>query len=104
MLDSNYYLIWTDLGSITNRIYILFWVKMMKTKLFKSGNSLAIRVPKKFASLFSNNLAQINFMNHKLIIKPINEDWDEIFSKCYKRDFPAREAMNLVDRESLGLD
>jgi virulence-associated protein VagC len=76
----------------------------MKTKIFKSGNSLAIRIPKKFASLFIGNQAQINLKDHTLIIKPIDDNWEEIFSKCYEKDFPNREAMNFVDRESLCLN
>jgi len=50
---------------------------MIKTKVFKSGNSQAVRIPKKYRIKGSEVL--IKKEGKKLIIIPEEDKWDELF-------------------------
>lgn len=74
----------------------------MFTKVFKSGNSLAIRIPKEFAEFFSGTQVKIHKgKNNTIVLEKVNDDWSEIFAKCYEPDFPAREEINFALRDEL---
>ena len=60
----------------------------MLAKTFKSGNSMALRIPKKLAVFFEGGDVDITQKNNIIILKKINHDWDNIFSSCYQPDFP----------------
>ncbi len=50
---------------------------MKKTKIFKSGNSLAVRLPKGYQ--LDTGEVYITKQNNKLIIFPKKEKWDVLF-------------------------
>jgi len=50
---------------------------MKKTKVFKSGNSLAVRLPKDYQ--INSKEVYITKRDNKLIIFPVKEKWDILF-------------------------
>ncbi len=50
---------------------------MKKTKIFKSGNSLAVRLPKDYQ--IDTEEVYITKQDNKLIIFPAKEKWDVLF-------------------------
>ena len=75
---------------------------VMIAKLFKSGNSLALRLPKELAEFFDGGEVEIHKgKNNTLVIEKLNTNWQDIFSKCYTPDFPEREEVNFSPREEL---
>ena len=50
---------------------------MKKAKVFKSGNSIAVRIPKEFG--LKEGEVWIKKEGKKIIIIPIEEKWDRIF-------------------------
>lgn len=74
---------------------------LMHTKKFKSGNSLAVRIPHALAAFFSGSDFEIYQKNNHVIIEKKNKTWDEIFTECYNPDFPEKELMVFSDREAL---
>lgn len=71
-------------------------------KIFKSGNSLALRLPKELADFFNGSEVEIHKgKNNTLVIEKLNTNWQDIFSKCYTPDFPEREEVNFSPREEL---
>ena len=57
---------------------------METAKLFKNGNSQAVRLPKKFR--FSGNEVRIFKKGHQVILEPIDETWYSMFDAL--KDFP----------------
>jgi len=57
---------------------------METAKLFKNGNSQAVRLPKKFR--FSGSEVRIFKNGHQVILEPIDETWDSMFDAL--KDFP----------------
>ena len=57
---------------------------METAKLFKNGNSQAVRLPKRFR--FSGNEVKIFKKGHQVILEPIDETWDSMFDAL--KDFP----------------
>ena len=55
---------------------------MKKTKIFKSGNSFAIRIPKDY--LINAENVYITKHNNKLVIFPKKEKWDVLFELLEK--------------------
>jgi antitoxin VapB len=61
----------------------------MKTaKVFKSGNSQAVRLPKEFQ--FEENEVLIERKGDTLILMPLRKTWKEYFknAKRFSKDFP----------------
>jgi antitoxin VapB len=61
----------------------------MKTaKVFKSGNSQAVRLPKEFQ--FKENEVLIEQKGDTLILMPLRKTWKEYFkrAKRFSKDFP----------------
>jgi antitoxin VapB len=52
----------------------------VKTKIFKSNRSQAIRLPKKVAFPESVEDVEVTAIGNKRIIAPANQSWDEWFS------------------------
>ena len=52
----------------------------VKTKIFKSNRSQAIRLPKKVAFPESVEDVEITAIGNKRIISPANQSWDEWFN------------------------
>jgi antitoxin VapB len=52
----------------------------VKTKIFKSNTSQAIRLPKKVAFPESIKDVEITAIGNKRIIAPANQSWDEWFN------------------------
>ncbi|WP_457680185.1 antitoxin, partial [Thermovibrio sp.] len=52
---------------------------MKKTKVFKSGNSLAVRLPKEFA--VSQKELCITKVGSRIILFPPDKKWDAIFEE-----------------------
>ncbi len=52
----------------------------VKTKIFKSNRSQAIRLPKKVAFPESIKDVEITAIGNKRIIAPANQSWDEWFN------------------------
>lgn len=73
----------------------------MHTKKFKSGNSLAVRIPHELAEFFQGDNFKIFLKNNQIIIEKDIKDWEEIFNICYNPDFPEREKMQFMEREEL---
>ena len=57
---------------------------METAKLFKNGNSQAVRLPKKFR--FPGNEVRIFKNGHQVILEPMDETWDSLFEAL--DDFP----------------
>jgi len=60
---------------------------MRKTKIFKSGNSLAVRIPKEYK--LEANEVYIDKQDDKLIIFPVEDKWDmfeELLSQFTEED------------------
>lgn len=76
----------------------------MHTKKFKSGNSLAIRIPHELASFFQGHSFKIFRKKNQIIIENEPKEWIEIFDACYNPDFPEREKMKFAKREKLWLN
>ena len=65
----------------------------MITRIFKSGNSQAVRIPKQYR--FKNKKAFIRKEKNRIIITPVENQWDELFEELEKlnqKDF-------LIDRK-----
>jgi antitoxin VapB len=52
----------------------------VKTKIFKSNRSQAIRLPKKVAFPESVEHVEVTAIGNKRIISPANQSWDEWFN------------------------
>ena len=76
---------------------------METAKLFKNGNSQAVRLPKKFR--FQGNEVKIYKKGHQVIMEPIEVSWDEWFDslKEFPEDFmkDGRNQPAIQKRESL---
>lgn len=57
---------------------------METAKLFKNGNSQAVRLPKKYR--FQGNKVKIFKKGHQVILEAIDETWDSLFDAL--NDFP----------------
>ena len=57
---------------------------METAKLFKNGNSQAVRLPKKFR--FPGNEVRIFKNGHQVILEPMDKTLDSLFEALY--DFP----------------
>lgn len=74
----------------------------MFAKIFKSGNSLALRIPKEFAEFFNGTDVKIHKgKNNTIVLEKVNADWSDIFNKCYAPDFPEREEIDFAKRDEL---
>lgn len=74
----------------------------MFTKVFKSGNSLALRIPKEFAEFFSGSEVKIHKgKNNTIVLEKVSNNWQDIFAKCYAPEFPEREEFSFSAREEL---
>ena len=74
---------------------------MKTTKLFKSGNSQAVRLPKEFR--FKNNEVFIKKTGNIVILMPVNNAWDSLFMSLdkFSEDFMAsREQPDAQVREA----
>ena len=75
---------------------------MKTTKLFKSGNSQAVRLPKEFR--FKNNEVFIKKVGSAVILMPVKNAWDSLFKSLNKfsEDFMvSREQPETQKRERL---
>ncbi len=52
---------------------------MRKTKVFKSGNSYAVRLPKEFR--FNCDTVYIKKEGNRIVLIPPNNKWDNLFDK-----------------------
>ena len=52
---------------------------MQKTKVFKSGNSYAVRLPKEFR--FNCDTVYIRKEGNRIVLIPPDNKWDDLFSK-----------------------
>jgi virulence-associated protein VagC len=73
----------------------------MFARVFKSGNSLALRIPKEFAGFFKGHNVKIIKKHDSLVIEHVENSWDDIFNNCYNPDFPERSDFHFKERESL---
>ena len=74
---------------------------MHSGKIFKNGNSLAIRLPKSLdIDIEKGDDVKITIDNGKIIICPINESWKDFFANKSK----AEENFMDFDREDLPQD
>ena len=75
---------------------------MKTTKLFKSGNSQAVRLPKEFR--FKNNEVFIKKAGSTVILMPVKNAWDSLFKSLdkFSKDFMvSREQPETQVREVL---
>ena len=75
---------------------------MKTTKLFKSGNSQAVRLPKEFR--FKDNEVFIKKVGSAVILMPVKNAWDSLFKSLNKfsEDFMvSREQPETQTRERL---
>lgn len=73
---------------------------MKTTKLFKSGNSQAVRLPKEFR--FKNNEVFIKKVGSAVILMPVKNAWDSLFKSLdkFSEDFMvSREQPEAQTRE-----
>ncbi len=56
----------------------------MITRVFKSGNSQAVRIPKKYR--LKGTKTFIRKEKNKIIITPVENQWDELFEELEKLD------------------
>ena len=77
-------------------MYIHTWRNDMQTKIFKSGNSQAIRIPKDMA--FSSKDVEIHKYGNALIVTEIPNDWDKMFEglKLFSDDFMSSSRKDLL--------
>jgi antitoxin VapB len=63
---------------------------MATAKVFRSGNSQAVRLPKEFQ--IDANEVEISKRGDEIILRPKPKSWDEYFrhSKRFTEDFPDR--------------
>ncbi len=63
---------------------------MRRAKVFKSGNSQAVRLPKKFQ--IDAREVNIIMQNGDLILRPVRKTWKDYFehSRRFSEDFPER--------------
>ena len=52
---------------------------MHKTKVFKSGNSYAVRLPKEFR--LNCDTVYIKKEGNRIVLIPLNNKWDNLFDK-----------------------
>jgi antitoxin VapB len=65
----------------------------MKTIIFQSGNSQAVRIPREFR--LKNKVADISRCGDKLIIREKNDlTWNEIFAMLCDSDFSLERSDN----------
>ena len=74
---------------------------LMHTKKFKSGNSLAVRIPQRLTPFFSGNKFKIYQKNNKIIIEKEDKTWSTIFNECFNPNLPEKEDMVFIEREVL---
>lgn len=75
---------------------------MKTTKLFKNGNSQAVRLPKEFR--FKNNEVFIKKVGRAVILTPVKNAWDSLFKSLdkFSEDFMvSREQPETQMREAL---
>jgi antitoxin VapB len=51
---------------------------MNRARVFKSGNSQAIRLPKKFR--FKGKEVAVFFLGQSIVLQPINETWKDVYN------------------------
>lgn len=80
-------------------VVYIYWGLGMKAKVFKSGNSLAIRLPKAF-NLTKDCELDIKQINNSIVLTPANSNWDSLFSAIdsFKGEIK-RDELILQDRE-----
>jgi antitoxin VapB len=74
----------------------------MLTKLFKSGNSQAVRIPKEMQ--FKVKEVDINRIGNSIVITELHDNWDNVFKSLDPaHDFfdSGRDQPKLDERESL---
>lgn len=77
---------------------------MLYTRVFKSGNSLAVRIPRELAFLDPSQEVQIERIGDSLVLRPVQEqtlaDLPAIFASFSKEFMAAgREADDQAERE-----
>ena len=84
-------------------IYILFEHAMKIAKLFKNGDSQAVRLPKEFR--FAGSEVLIKRTGSAVVLLPKSKSWDMLLSSLgqFSEDFmERREQPGQQDREDLG--
>jgi antitoxin VapB len=73
-------------------------------KLFKSGRSQAVRLPKEFR--FEGKEVRIRRHGNGVLLEPIEIDLDAVFAKIdsYGVDFPEREPQPPMQERDFGFD
>ena len=74
----------------------------MQAKLFKNGQSQAVRLPKQFR--FEGTAVSIQKIGESVVLSPIQEGWDSFFEAAgdFSSDFMAeREQGGQAEREGL---
>ena len=56
-------------------MYIFSWENVMTTKVFQTGNSLAVRLPKAL-NVVKNCEFSIRLVDKNIILTPINSSWN----------------------------
>jgi antitoxin VapB len=76
---------------------------MIKAKIFKNGQSQAVRLPKCFR--LEGSEVSVTRLGTGIILQPIISSWKDVFSKMNKivsdELLTDREDMPLIDKESL---
>lgn len=74
----------------------------MQAKLFKNGQSQAVRLPKQFR--FEGNAVSIQKIGDSVVLSPIKDNWDSFFEAAadFSPDFMTdREQGQQAEREGL---
>jgi antitoxin VapB len=80
----------------------MYGIPMKIAKLFKNGQSQAVRLPKEFR--FEGDTVFIKKMGHATILLPIQNPWSSLFNSLdqFSKDFmETREHPRQQDREDL---
>lgn len=77
---------------------------MTTAKLFKSGRSQAVRLPKEFR--FEGKEVRISRHGQGVLLEPVDVDLDAIFAKIdsYGVEFPAREPQPVMQERDFGFE
>lgn len=77
---------------------------MTTAKLFKSGRSQAVRLPKEFR--FEGNEVRIRREGQAVVLEPIDVDIDAIFAKidAVGVEFPAAEPQPVMQERDFGFE